>query len=86
MTGIRFSIPLWPRRPTRIKGKVPLFLIGVDAAKDALFAHLRLFEPGPGYLPFPTERDAEFRRAPPESIHPQSTAAKFPAASTSVHR
>jgi phage terminase large subunit GpA-like protein len=56
------GIPLWPRRPTRTKGKVPLFLIGVDAAKDALFARLRLFEPGPGYLHFPAERDAEFFR------------------------
>jgi phage terminase large subunit GpA-like protein len=56
------GIPLWPRRPTRTKGKVPLFLIGVDAAKDALFARLRLAEPGPGYLHFPNERDAEFFR------------------------
>ena len=56
------GIPLWPRRPTRTKGKVPLFVIGVDAAKDALFARLRLVEPGPGYLHFPAERDAEFFR------------------------
>jgi phage terminase large subunit GpA-like protein len=41
---------------------VPLFVIGVDAAKDALFARLRLAEPGPGYLHFPVERDAEFFR------------------------
>jgi len=56
------GIPLWPRRPTRTKGKVPLFVIGVDAAKDALFARLRLIEPGPGYVHFPAERDAEFFR------------------------
>ena len=56
------GIPLWPRRPSRTKGKVPLFVIGVDAAKDALFARLRLGEPGPGYLHFPAERDAEFFR------------------------
>jgi phage terminase large subunit GpA-like protein len=56
------GIPLWPRRPTRTKGKVPLFVIGVDAAKDALFARLRLAEPGPGYMHFPAERDAEFFR------------------------
>jgi Phage terminase large subunit (GpA) len=30
--------------------------------KDALFARLRLGEPGPGYLHFPAERDAEFFR------------------------
>jgi phage terminase large subunit GpA-like protein len=56
------GIPLWPRRPTRTKGKVPLFVIGVDAAKDALFARLRLAAPGPGYMHFPAERDAEFFR------------------------
>lgn len=56
------GIPLWPRRPSRTKGKVPLFVIGVDAAKDALFARLRLAEPGPGYMHFPAERDAEFFR------------------------
>jgi phage terminase large subunit GpA-like protein len=46
------------RRPPR--ARVPLFVIGVDAAKDALFARLRLAELGPGYLHFPVERDAEF--------------------------
>jgi phage terminase large subunit GpA-like protein len=56
------GIPLWPRRPSRTKGKAPLFVIGVDAAKDALFARLRLTEPGPGVLHFPMERDAEFFR------------------------
>jgi hypothetical protein len=44
------------------QGKVPLFLIGLDAAKEALFARLRLTQPGPGYLHFPPERDAEFFR------------------------
>jgi phage terminase large subunit GpA-like protein len=56
------GLPLWPRRPTRTKGKAPLFVIGVDAAKDALFARLRLTEAGPGVLHFPMERDAEFFR------------------------
>lgn len=56
------GISLWPRRPSRTKGKVPLFVIGVDAAKDALFARLRLAEFGPGYLHFPVDRDAEFFR------------------------
>ncbi len=55
-------MPLWPRRPSRTKGKAPLFIVGVDAAKDALFARLKLAEPGPGALRFPFERDAEFFR------------------------
>lgn len=56
------GVPLWPRRPSRTKGKAPLFIVGVDAAKDALFVRLKLAEPGPGALHFPMERDAEFFR------------------------
>ncbi len=56
------GIPLWPHRPSRTRGKVPLFIVGVDAAKDALFARLRLAAPGPGYMHFPAKRDAEFFR------------------------
>jgi len=30
------GIPVWPRRPTRTnKGKIPLFIVGVDSVKDA---------------------------------------------------
>ncbi|MBF0188967.1 MAG: phage terminase large subunit family protein, partial [Magnetococcales bacterium] len=55
------GVPIWPRRPSRSnKGRVPLFLVGVDAAKEALYARLRLSEPGPGFCHFPMERDAEF--------------------------
>ncbi len=56
------AVPVWPRRPTRIKGKVPLFIVGVDAVKDALFARLRLTENGPGFVHFSLERDMEYFR------------------------
>jgi phage terminase large subunit GpA-like protein len=57
------GVPLWPRRPSRNnKGRVPLFLIGVDTAKEALYARLKLEEPGPGYCHFPMQRDAEYFR------------------------
>ncbi len=56
------GIPVWPRRPSRVKGKVPLFIIGVDAVKDALFARLRLTESGPGFVHFAMERDTEYFR------------------------
>ena len=39
-----------------------LFPIGVDAAKDVVFARLKLAEPGPGCLHFSKERDAEYFR------------------------
>ncbi|WP_425517198.1 phage terminase large subunit family protein [Paracoccus bogoriensis] len=51
------GIPVWPRRPTRTnKGKIPLFIVGVDAVKDAVYARLRLTEPGPGAIHFPRPR------------------------------
>lgn len=56
------GIPLWPWRASRTKNNVPLFAIGVDAAKDAIMARLRLEEPGPGAMHFPMARDAEFFR------------------------
>ncbi len=55
------GVPIWPRRPSRNnKGKVPLFIVGVDAAKEAFYARLRLEEPGPGYCHFPMSRDVEY--------------------------
>ncbi len=57
------GIPVWPRRPTRTnKGKIPLFLVGVDAVKDAVYARLKLTEPGPGMIHFPRQLDAEYFR------------------------
>ena len=57
------GVPVWPRRPTRSnKGKIPLFIVGVDAVKDALFARLKLVEPGPGFVHFSRDRDAEYFR------------------------
>ena len=30
-----------------------IFVIGVDAAKDAIYGRLRITKPGPGYIHFP---------------------------------
>jgi phage terminase large subunit GpA-like protein len=57
------GVPVWPRRPTRTnKGKIPLFLVGVDAVKDAIYARLKLAEPGPGAVHFPRRLDADYFR------------------------
>src|SRR5581483_7787117 len=53
------SIPIWPRKPSR-KNQTPFFIIGVDAAKDAIYDRLRIADPGPGYCHFPEDRDLEF--------------------------
>jgi len=57
------GIPVWPRRPTRTnKGRIPLFIVGVDAVKDAVYARLKLTEPGPGLAHFSRDRDVEYFR------------------------
>jgi len=55
------SIPVWLHRPTRTnKGKIPLFIVGVDAVKDAVYARLRLTEPRSGAIHFPRRLDADY--------------------------
>ena len=45
--------PVWPKRASRTRNDEPIFLIGVDTAKDALYGRLKITEPGPGYIHFP---------------------------------
>lgn len=50
-------------RPSRNNiGKIRLFPIGVDSAKDILFSRMRIKEPGPGYMHFPMSRSDEYFR------------------------
>lgn len=52
---------VWPKLASKNnKGRIPLFVIGVDAAKDIIYARLRKEAPGPGYCHFPVERDPEW--------------------------
>ncbi len=52
---------LWPRSPTRRnKGRIDLYIIGVDVAKESIYARLRKTEPGPGYCHFPEDRDPDY--------------------------
>ena len=39
-----------------------LFPVGVDTAKDLLFARMRIEDPGPGYIHFPDSLEAEYFR------------------------
>jgi phage terminase large subunit GpA-like protein len=45
--------PIWPRMYSKAKDNRPLWVIGVDAAKEALYARLKITEPGPGFCHFP---------------------------------
>jgi phage terminase large subunit GpA-like protein len=51
--------PIWPRKPSR-KNQTPFFMVGVDAAKTALYDRLKIGEVGPGYCHFPIGRDQEY--------------------------
>jgi len=53
--------PVWPRYASKNnKGRVNLFLIGVDAAKDATYARLKIRDAGPGYCHFPKGREPHY--------------------------
>jgi len=58
MAGARL---VWPKLASKNnKGRISLFLIGVDAAKDSIYGRLRLTEPGPGFCHFPAKRDPDW--------------------------
>jgi len=53
--------PVWPKLASKNnKGRIALFNIGVDSAKDSVYGRLRIAEPGPGYCHFPADRDGAY--------------------------
>ncbi|MFO1147784.1 MAG: phage terminase large subunit family protein [Alsobacter sp.] len=55
------SKPIWPKKASRSnRGKINLFAVGVDSAKESIYARLRIQEPGPGYCHFPAGRDVDY--------------------------
>lgn len=56
--GVAGKRPIWPTHPIRSKSNDPLYLLGVDSAKDAIYARLKIPPsdnggPKPGYIHFP---------------------------------
>ena len=51
--------PIWPRKPSR-KNQTPFFMVGVDAAKTAIYDRLKIQEAGPGFCHFPIGRELEY--------------------------
>ena len=44
---------IWPRKPSKNnKGKIDLYIVGVDAAKTGTYGRLKIKEHGPGYVHF----------------------------------
>lgn len=53
--------PVWPKLASKNnKGRIPLFMIGTDSAKDIVFAWFRRPKPGPGYCHLPIDREPEW--------------------------
>lgn len=45
---------IWPAKPSRNNvGRIALYVIGVDSAKERIYSRLAIEEPGPGYCHFP---------------------------------
>jgi phage terminase large subunit GpA-like protein len=64
-----FGKPVWPKRASiRNIGRVPLYTVGVDSAKDIIFARLKIDEPGPGYCHFPKYDKEYFEQLASEKI------------------
>ena len=51
--GVAGQRPIWPRMHGHSADRRPLWMVGVDAAKEALYARLKISEPGPGFCHFP---------------------------------
>jgi phage terminase large subunit GpA-like protein len=51
--------PARPPKPRRASAGV-VHIVGVDALKQTIMARLRIAEPGPGHVAFPSDRDREW--------------------------
>jgi phage terminase large subunit GpA-like protein len=64
-----FGKPIWPKRASiRNIGKVPLYTVGVDAAKDIIYKRLKIDKAGPGYCHFPMYEAEYFEQLASEKI------------------
>jgi len=58
-----FGRPIWPKLASNSRslvGRINLWTLGVDAAKDQVMQRLGIVEPGPGYCHFPTTRTEDY--------------------------
>lgn len=62
--GIAGPKAIFPPRASRTKTNHRVFMVGVDTAKDTLYARLRFAEPGAGFIHFPASEafNAEYFR------------------------
>lgn len=53
---------VWPKKGKRTAKSrdVNVFMVGVDSAKDVVYARLKVMKPGPGFNHFPDDRDQAY--------------------------
>ena len=51
---------IWPKRVSIGRDKTPMWILGVDTAKDNFYERLKLEKPGAGYCHFPLDRGLEY--------------------------
>jgi phage terminase large subunit GpA-like protein len=55
------GVPIWPASASRnFKTKKPVYVIGVNDAKETLMKRLHIEKPGPGYWHFPKNREVDW--------------------------
>lgn len=55
------SVPVWPAKASQQRGKYPPpYAVGIDAAKEVIYARLRLQSLGPGFCHFPSNYDRHY--------------------------
>ncbi|KAA1052963.1 Phage terminase, large subunit [Azospirillum argentinense] len=55
------AAPLWPKKATtNTKGKLPIFMVGVNAGKETIYSRLKVTESGPGHIAFDNSLSTDY--------------------------
>ncbi|WP_299377276.1 phage terminase large subunit family protein, partial [uncultured Kiloniella sp.] len=61
--------PIWPKKASKTKGKLTVFNVGTDAAKELVYSRLRMPDFGPGYSHFNMSYDEDhFKQLTSEEV------------------
>jgi phage terminase large subunit GpA-like protein len=52
--------PIWPLRASKTKTRDSVFMVGVDTAKDAVYARFKITDPGPGACHLPADPETGY--------------------------
>ena len=58
--SLGFGRPIWPRRPSYDRNKMPLYLVSSDESKLWVMHRMRIDQPGPGFMHTPLSRPRDW--------------------------